>query len=234
MIRTLLSRRLQGCPQTVELLADIDLPSLKLAGIAGIILDLDNTVVSEDDCWLSPNAYDWIEQAKRQGFKLFMLSNGKRGDRVRYWSKLLNILAISPARKPFPRSFRKALQKMRLSRHCVVVIGDSFHTDVVGAWLCGCYAIQVASLPHPPRVWERYIGGMVHIPYPRHRPLPSFERQAFEQLLEQQRLERLALKQPDLDRLDLEPPDLDRPDLDRPDLDPPETERTLPPYQSLT
>lgn len=181
MIRTILSRKLKGCPQVVELLADIDLARLRLAGIAGIILDLDNTIVSEDDRWLSPDAYSWIEQAKRHGFKLFLLSNGKRRDRVKYWSKHLGILAISPARKPLPSAFHQALQSMKLNPNRVVVIGDSFHTDVVGAWLSRCAVIQVASLPHPTRVWEKYIGPMVHMSYPRHRPLLPFDRQTLEQ-----------------------------------------------------
>ena len=175
MLETVMRRRLRGCPQKVELLADIDLAALKSAGISGIILDLDNTIVSEDDRWISPDALLWIEQAKRDNFRLFMLSNGKRANRVRYWSKSLDIVAISPARKPIPGSFYKALRKMRLKPSQVVVVGDSFHTDVAGAWFARCHAIQVASLPHPARIWEKYIGGMVHIPYPRHRPLWPFE-----------------------------------------------------------
>ena len=171
MIRNMLSRNLKGCSQTVELLADIDLASLKAAGINGIILDLDNTIISEDDRWISPDARLWIEQARQQNFRLFVLSNGKRAERVKYWSKTLNIRAISPARKPIPSSFHKAFKKMSLKPGQVVVIGDSFHTDVLGAWLARCYAIQVASLPHPARIWEKYIGKIVHIPYPRHRPL---------------------------------------------------------------
>lgn len=161
----------RGLKHNADLLSDIDLQSLRKANIQGIILDLDNTIVSEDDRFISPNSEDWIQRAKLEGFKLFILSNGKRKYRVKYWASYLNIEALSPARKPMPGAFLKACRYMRLTRKKVVVIGDSFHTDVLGAWLSGCYSIQVASLPHPPRIWEKWIGRYVHRAYPKNREL---------------------------------------------------------------
>jgi uncharacterized protein len=150
----------------VQTIADIQIEYLKQYGIKGIILDLDNTIVSEDDCYLSPRAEDWIGKAKLAGFQFFLLSNGKRRHRVKYWCHRLDILAISPAKKPFPKSFQKAIAHMQLPPQQVVVIGDGLHTDVLGAWLSGCHSIQVASLPHPLRWWEKFIGKWVQISYP--------------------------------------------------------------------
>ncbi len=158
-------------------LADINLDSLMASGIRGIILDLDNTIVSEDDRYLSPEAVSWVSQAKQLGFKLFILSNGKRRYRVEYWSQFLELVAINPAKKPFPAAFRKAMNVMQLSPSAVVVIGDSRHTDVFGAWLAGCPSIQVASLPHPPRWWEKLLGKYVQTPYPKDRVLWDFQPQ---------------------------------------------------------
>ncbi|MHC5718966.1 MAG: YqeG family HAD IIIA-type phosphatase, partial [Nostoc sp.] len=47
-------------PRRAYTLASIEINSLKTWRIQGIILDLDNTIVSEDDQYLSPNAEDWI------------------------------------------------------------------------------------------------------------------------------------------------------------------------------
>jgi uncharacterized protein len=149
----------------VNRLSDVNRNLLRDCGIQGIILDLDNTIVSEDDVYLSPKAEIWIQEAQAEGIKFFMLSNGKRKHRVDYWSSRLRIPAISPARKPFPFSFRKALNEMELRPHGVVVIGDSFHTDVLGAYCIGCSSVQVASLPHPPRWWEKLLGHWVQKPY---------------------------------------------------------------------
>jgi uncharacterized protein len=162
-------------PNRSPTLASVSLDRLIESGIKGIIIDLDNTIVSEDDRYLSPNAISWIELAKTSGFKLFMLSNGKRHYRVRYWSEYLDIPAISPARKPFPGALNRALRGMQLAPDRVVVIGDSLHTDLLGAWIVGCAHIQVASLPHPPRWWERSIGKYVQVAYPIDGELWEFQ-----------------------------------------------------------
>lgn len=153
-------------PKETYRLASIELEWLKNSGIKGVILDLDNTIVSEDDRYFSPGAEAWIKQAKLQELKFFILSNGKRRYRVKYWSHRLDIPAINPARKPFPFAFRKALTHMQLKPKQVVVIGDSRHTDMLGAWLVGCPSIQVATLPHPFRWWEKLLGKRVQTPYP--------------------------------------------------------------------
>ncbi|MBE9125753.1 MULTISPECIES: YqeG family HAD IIIA-type phosphatase [unclassified Coleofasciculus] len=169
----------QSCPpnwqRQVLILASIEIESLNSSGIKGIILDLDNTVISEDDRYLSPGAEAWIQQAKLLGFKFFILSNGKRRYRVKYWSHRLDIQTINPARKPFPVGFRRALAHMQLKPKQVVVIGDSRHTDILGAYFSGCLSIQVASLPHPPRWWEKLAGKWVQMPYPLDGELLAFE-----------------------------------------------------------
>ena len=162
-------------PKRIIRLSSIDLDLLKTCGIEGIILDLDNTLVSEDDYYLSPGGEDWIKLAQLKGFKFVILSNGKRRYRVKYWSHRLNMPAINPARKPFPFAFRKAMAYMQLKSKQIVVIGDSFHTDVLGAWISGHFCIQVASLPHPPLWWERILGRWVQTPYPHKDDLWRFD-----------------------------------------------------------
>jgi uncharacterized protein len=162
-------------PKQVHSVASINLDWLIESGIQGAIIDLDNTIISEDDKYLSPNAVDWIDQAIKSGIKIFILSNGKRNYRVKYWSQYLNIPAINPAKKPFPTAFRKAMKQMNLSPPQVIVIGDSRHTDILGAWIVGCHSIQVASLPHPPRWWEKLLGKYVQTAYPTEQELWQFQ-----------------------------------------------------------
>ena len=114
--------------QKVKRLAQIDRDFLRTNFIQGVLLDLDNTIVSEDDVYLSPEAESWIHSAQKEGIKFFILSNGKRIYRVNYWSSRLKIPAISPAKKPFISSFRKALKALQLESSQVIVVGDSFHT----------------------------------------------------------------------------------------------------------
>lgn len=162
-------------PKQADSLASVSLDRLVESDIQGAIIDLDNTIISEDDRYVSPHAFTWITQAKKLGFKLSILSNGKRNYRVRYWSQYLDIPAINPARKPFPGAFRKVMGYMQLAPKQVVVIGDSRHTDILGAWMVGCPSIQVASLPHPPRWWEKLIGKYVQTTYPVEQELWGFQ-----------------------------------------------------------
>ncbi len=180
ILRQRLDKRIQrikkkSFPVKADNLASIDIIRLVSFGIEGIILDLDNTIVSEDDRYLSPYAKNWIQQARELGLRFFILSNGKRKYRVEYWSDYLGISAIHSAKKPFPAAFHKAIKHLQLSPRCVVVIGDSRHTDVLGAWLAGCRSIQVASIPHPPRWWENLFGKYLQIPYPKGLELWDFQ-----------------------------------------------------------
>lgn len=170
-----IKRKLHTLAHRADGLAQIEIECLRESGIKGIILDLDNTIVSEDDRYLSPGAEEWITQTKLAGLHFFILSNGKRHYRVKYWSHRLNIQAISPAKKPFPSAFHQAIAGMQVNPKQVVVIGDSLHTDVLGAWLSGCWCIQVATLPHPPRWWERLAGKWVQTPYPNIGKLGKFD-----------------------------------------------------------
>jgi uncharacterized protein len=151
----------------VILVTDVDLNFLKTQSIKGLILDLDNTLVSEDDRYIVPNLDHWLKQIKSQGFQVFILSNTRRIYRLKDWSIRFGIPALAKSRKPFPQAFKQALSAMKLTAKEVVVIGDSFHTDVLGAWISGCACIQVASLPHKPHWWEKILGYWLHIPFPK-------------------------------------------------------------------
>jgi hypothetical protein len=63
---------------------------------------------------------------------------------------------------------------MKLKHDQVLIIGDSVHTDIIGALIVGSSYIQVATLPHPSRWWEKLLGKWVQIPYPPGEELWEF------------------------------------------------------------
>lgn len=154
-------------------LSDIEIDWLKEFRIKGLILDLDNTIVSEDDRYLSPQVGTWLRQVKDSEIQIFLVSNGKRQARFLYWKEKLDLPGIHNARKPFKSGFQQALRSMNLGPHDVIVIGDSFHTDVLGSKISGLKSIQVSSLPHPKRWWEKLIGNYIQKSYPPHYPLET-------------------------------------------------------------
>jgi HAD superfamily phosphatase (TIGR01668 family) len=123
----------------------IDPRQLRARGIRGVIVDLDNTLVGFRA--LVPLAEDaaWIEAAHAAGVRVAMVTNNGTP-----WAsqvaKDLGVPCIARARKPLPRSFRRALAILELRREEVVVIGDQLFTDVLGGRLAGFEVILVEPL----------------------------------------------------------------------------------------
>ena len=159
-----LGGRAGGC-EGCGWVASLDPDRLVARNIRGLVLDLDNTLVSEDDRWRSPGVEGWLRGLRDRGIRCFVLSNGRRRERFDAWLAYFSLEGRCHARKPLPRSFRIALQALGLPREQVAVVGDSWHTDGLGARWQRCRWIQVASLPHPPRWWERLAGRWVQRPY---------------------------------------------------------------------
>jgi HAD superfamily phosphatase (TIGR01668 family) len=124
---------------------DIDIEVLKSNGFAGVIIDLDNTLVAYRQ--LTPGERDarWIVAARDRGLRVVMVTNNGTP-----WAagvaRELGIPCIPNARKPLPSGFRRALDVLRLPREAVIVVGDQLFTDILGAKLLGLAAILVEPL----------------------------------------------------------------------------------------
>ncbi|HEV2260679.1 MAG TPA: YqeG family HAD IIIA-type phosphatase [Candidatus Rubrimentiphilum sp.] len=117
-------------------LHDIALSELREAGIRGLIVDLDNTLLGFGCTELAAEHLAWIEEAHERGFAIVMISNNF-SDRVYSVAKQLRIDCIPNALKPLPFGYWRALRRLGLPRKQVVVVGDQLFTDVLGAKLCG-------------------------------------------------------------------------------------------------
>jgi len=121
-------------------LAAVSLDELAAAGVRGIIVDLDNTLLGYglDDIAASDAA--WISSARSRGFALALVSNNFT-DRVRRVSEQLGVPAVPNALKPLPRGFSIALRMLGTPKSATIVIGDQLFTDVLGAKLAGLRVI---------------------------------------------------------------------------------------------
>jgi HAD superfamily phosphatase (TIGR01668 family) len=123
----------------------IDVAALRARGIDGAIIDLDNTLVGYRA--LEPSAADarWIAEAAASGFRIVIVTNNAT-PWAQAVAKGLGVPCVGNARKPLPRGFRRALDVLELPRERVVVIGDQFFTDVLGAKFFGLPVILVPPL----------------------------------------------------------------------------------------
>ena len=136
---------------------EVDLKVLKERDVNYILLDLDNTII---DFYrnMSDSVITWVNKAKEMNFKVYILSNTNKIDKVSKAAKTLNIEYISSAGKPFKRGFKKAIKRFGIIENETAMIGDQVLTDVVGANtmnMISVYVDPIAKKEHFYTRWKR-------------------------------------------------------------------------------
>lgn len=123
----------------------ISYEDLKEKGVEGILLDVDNTLIDYTKN-LSQEMIDWVYNAKKQGFKVCILSNSNKLDKIVPIAEKLGIKYISFAKKPAKSGFLKAEQLLKIEIPKLAMIGDQVFTDVLGANRVGMISIYVEPI----------------------------------------------------------------------------------------
>lgn len=121
-------------------LSEIPHEELEAAGIRGLIVDLDNTLLGFRETELGHDHLSWVARAHERGFRIVMLSNNQTA-RVTGVAAQLKVECIPNALKPLPFGFLRAKRRLELRRRQIAVVGDQLFTDVLGGKLCGLYTI---------------------------------------------------------------------------------------------
>ena len=137
----------------VTTVTEIHLDTLRSLGVKGMIFDLDDTLVHAMEPQAHPEILDWV-QAIRKEFKIYIVSNNPRQDRVALAALHLDLPFHHAARKPSRRFFRAALEEMQLDPKEVAIVGDQLFTDVLGGNRLGAVTILVDPLSSE-RKWHR-------------------------------------------------------------------------------
>ena len=114
-------------------------------GIQGIILDVDNTLISNTKETAGKEIFDWIFELVGAGLKLCIVSNGK-GKRVKKFNESFDLPMVFKAMKPAKRGYAKALEILGTQREQTVGIGDQLFTDVWGANRAGIKSLLVRPI----------------------------------------------------------------------------------------
>lgn len=134
------ARPMLGPDRYAPRLHDVPHEELEAAGIRGLIVDLDNTLLGFRETELGHEHIEWVARAHERGFRIVMLSNNF-SERVTGIAGQLNVTCIPNALKPLPFGFLRAVGRLELRRHEIAVVGDQLFTDVLGGKLCGLYTI---------------------------------------------------------------------------------------------
>lgn len=119
---------------TPEFLAEAD--------IAGVLVDIDNTIVPWRGENLSDEIKTWFKELKVAGIGIVLISNAG-GSRAGRMSETLGVPVVAPAKKPFKSGYRRGLEILGLAKKRVAVVGDQIFMDVLGGNRSGVRTILV-------------------------------------------------------------------------------------------
>lgn len=115
---------------------------LNLKEIKALILDVDNTLIDYNKN-LSETIVKWAEDIKKQGIKLYILSNSNKKDKVKTVADKLGIEFDYFAKKPLKFGFKKVQRKINMPEQNIGVVGDQIFTDIIGGNRCKMFTILV-------------------------------------------------------------------------------------------
>ncbi len=130
----------------------IDLDALRLRGVRGLLLDLDNTILPRDTNEVPDELRAWAATLAGLGFRICLVSNNWH-ERVKIVAGDLGFDLVAKAVKPLPFAFWKAMGLLGLRARECAVVGDQLFTDILGGHLIGATTVLVkplstTDLPH--------------------------------------------------------------------------------------
>lgn len=117
---------------------------VKAQGFQGLILDIDNTLVSPN-APADERACAFAEEMREAGISLLVLSNNSR-NRAASFAEKLGCSYIAEAKKPRPQGFLKGAKLLGMDPSALLAVGDQLLTDVYGAHRAGMKCLLVDAL----------------------------------------------------------------------------------------
>ena len=112
----------------IDKVEQITIEFLQKNKIKALILDVDNTLIDYNKN-LSQSIIDWAKKLKKQGIKLYILSNTNQKEKV---EKVAKTLEIQKELKEKPEN--------------IGVVGDQIFTDILGGNRCNMFTILVEPI----------------------------------------------------------------------------------------
>lgn len=143
-LRTLLQPNLVLQGTVVDLTPEL----LEGHGLRGLILDVDDTLVSFSSRQLSQEVHDWVESL-RPHTQLWLVSNNLNRPRIAQIGDELRLPYVWGAGKPSRRKLRQAASSMGLPLSQLAMVGDRLFTDVLAGNRLGMFTVLVEPMLAP-------------------------------------------------------------------------------------
>ncbi|MEL6440276.1 MAG: YqeG family HAD IIIA-type phosphatase [Cyanobacteria bacterium J06621_8] len=143
---------------------------LKKYEINGLILDVDETLVSFRQNQTSAELQQWVREI-RADIPIWLVSNNISYSRIAQIAESVDLPFISAAQKPSRRKLNEAAQAMNLPHSQVAMVGDRLFTDVLAGNRAGMFTILVepvidpvvAVRSHPIRDFEIWLSQLLGV-----------------------------------------------------------------------
>lgn len=113
--------------------------------IKALILDVDNTLIDYHRK-MEESVVQWAKDIKKQGIKLYILSNTNHKEKVEEVAKKLEVPYQNLAKKPFKTGFLKVQRELAENAENIGVVGDQIFTDIIGGNRCHMFTILVEPI----------------------------------------------------------------------------------------
>ncbi|NCJ08406.1 YqeG family HAD IIIA-type phosphatase [Synechococcales cyanobacterium C] len=123
--------------------------------LQGLVLDVDDTLVSTRNSEVSPEVTQWL-LSMQEVATVSLVSNNLSRTRIRRIGNSLDLPYTFGARKPSRRKLRQAVAAMSLPTHRVAMVGDRIFTDVVAGNRLGMFTILVEPMGSPQQASKLY------------------------------------------------------------------------------
>lgn len=120
---------------TVKSVADIEEDFFEREKISCVLLDIDNTLVADNEPEPDELAEKFIERLKNLHLKICLVSNNKES-RVASFNAKFCLKAVHRAGKPFCYKINKAIAELGVSKTETLFIGDQLLTDILAGNRC--------------------------------------------------------------------------------------------------
>ena len=111
-------------------------------GLRVLLLDVDNTLTRDNSQEVSDEVVHWLEDQKKAGLELFVISNNHEA-RVKPFAEKLGLGYIADAGKPKTKHLKARMQELHVTEKETALIGDQLFTDIACGNLGGCTTILV-------------------------------------------------------------------------------------------
>ena len=124
---------------------DIPINLIHEHNIKCLIFDMDNTLVNFN-YEATNDLKKWLKAVKNSGIKCYILSNSRRGHKVKKVAAMLDLDYILNAKKPKLDGFFELQKKVNFPKENLAIIGDQIFTDILGGNRFGIITILVKPI----------------------------------------------------------------------------------------